>query len=87
MFRIDDLNNSAHGKGKRHTVHHFTATERQLQFITTHTIQLYSTTIETQLALETSASTDITWTTHLNYIDNRFTFEQTDDDINYGYDV
>ena len=42
------------------------------------------TTIESQLALQTNASTDITWTTHPNYIDNRFTFKQRDDDSNYG---
>jgi len=47
-------------------------------------IRLYSTTIETQLALQTSKSTDITWTTHPDYIDNRFISKQRDDDSNYG---
>ena len=37
--------------------------------------------------LQTDASADITWTTHPNYIDNRFTFKQRDDDSNCGDDV
>jgi len=46
IFRNDDLNNCAQGKRQRNTLNHFTATETQLQFTTTHTTQLYSTTMK-----------------------------------------
>ena len=55
---------------------------------TAHSMLTYdnsnNTTIETQLALQTNASTDITLKTHPNYIDNSLTFRQRDDDSNYG---
>jgi len=60
------------------------ATQTQVTFTATHTTRLCSTTIETELALQTSASTDITWITHPNYIDNTFISKQRDDDSNYS---
>ena len=41
----------------------------------------------TKLILQTSASADIPWTTHPNYMENGFTFKQRDDDSRYGDDV
>ena len=56
IFRNDDLNNCAQGKRQRNTLNHFTATETQLQFTTTHTTRLHSTTVETQLTLITGTT-------------------------------